>query len=149
MPPRVVLSLLSFYRWFYRGRPHFQVNASKSRKERHGARILHYLDVICVTWAPREPFQADQTLVLCVASLELTNHSWLIGNSDPSWQIVALLVICARVFSIVGGAPQMSKDPSGGVCVCPCTCSVSPHISSALLKCRQFLHQSFPGLAGG
>lgn len=64
MPLRVVISLLSFYGWFYRGRHPFQTNASKGRSEGHVARILHYHDVICVTWAPRGPSQADQTLVL-------------------------------------------------------------------------------------
>lgn len=119
-------------------------NASERRREGHGARILHYRDVICVTWALcGPPTSCRKPCRLC--GFPGTDKSLSTGNLDPSWQIVGYL--CQGLLRY-----PSSFQRSSGVCVCVCTyvhtCSMSPHTASALLKCKQFLNPSFPGLAG-
>ena len=99
MPLAMVTSLLSFCSWLYWGRHHSQPEASKGRKL--GARILHHCVDISLTWAPSWALPGSPNPCPLCGFQALIDHPWLMDNSDSSWQIVALLVICTVMSSTV------------------------------------------------
>jgi hypothetical protein len=96
-----------------------------THKEKHprkegvhsGQNIILLCCHLCVLGPTVTPLTV-QAAVLCVVSLKLTSHSWLMGNSGSSHQIVALSVICAVVSSIISTVSNLK----GTVCMCVCVC---------------------------